>query len=245
MKIVPLLKRAGEAALGILYPPHCANEGCGADTPSGVHLCEKCAGEAYKIKAPFCQDCSEPFAGAIDADFTCFKCANQPRYYERAVTRYLSKGVVREFIHRFKYNKQYYLRLPLANWLTEAIRDDRIAGLPFDALVPVPLHPARERERGFNQAEVLAKLAARSVDKPVWNALRRIRYTTTQTQLRKDKRTENLRNAFVVRHTDQVQGRHLILVDDVFTTGSTVDECARVLFEAGAASVRVATVARG
>jgi len=243
VKIAPLLQRLGNAALGIFYPPHCAN--CGADTASGVHLCEKCAKEAYYIKPPFCQDCSEPFAGAIDADFTCFKCENQPRYYERAVTRYLSKGVVREFIHRFKYNHQFYLRIPLAGWLVEAIRDDRIAGLPYDALVPVPLHPARQRERGFNQAEVLAKLAAKSLNTEVWNVLRRIRYTTTQTKLRKEKRTENLRNAFVVRHTDQVQSRHLILVDDVFTTGSTVDECARVLFEAGAASVRVATVARG
>jgi len=118
-------------------------------------------------------------------------------------------------------------------------------GLARDGFVPVPLHPARLRERDFNQAAVLSELIARRAGKPVLHAIRRLRYTTTQTRLERHQRMENLRNAFCVRHTALVQSRHLILVDDVFTTGSTVDECARVLRAAGAASVRVVTVARG
>jgi ComF family protein len=243
VKIAPFLQKTGETLLSLFYPPHCAN--CGADTLAGIHLCRACGEEARRIEAPFCERCSEPFAGAIDAVFVCSTCGNRPAHFTCAVAKYLSKGVVREFIHRFKYNGQFHLRHPLADWLAETLEDERIRAQPFDAFVPVPLHPARLRERDFNQAEALAELLARRAGKPLVDAIRRIRYTSTQTRLERHQRMENLRNAFRVRHTSLVQSRHLILVDDVFTTGSTVDECARVLCDAGAASVRVITVARG
>ena len=243
MKIGVTLRRAGEALVSLLYPPHCAN--CGADTAGGAHLCAACAGQARRIEAPFCRRCSEPFDGAIDGEFTCPNCAGRTLHFDCAVSRYLSRGVVREFVHRFKYDRHFYLRHPLADWLAEALDDGRIRAQPIGALVPVPLHSARFREREFNQAEVLAALLAKRTGTPLLHALTRIRYTTTQTRLDRHERMENLRNAFRVRHTAAVQSRHLVLVDDVFTTGSTVDECARVLREAGAASVRVLTVARG
>ena len=243
MKIGTTLRRAGEALVSLLYPPHCAN--CGADTEGGVHLCAACAGQAKKIVAPFCQRCSEPFDGAITGEFTCANCADRTLHFDCAVSRYLSRGVVREFVHRFKYDRHFYLRHPLADWLAAALDDERIRAQPIGALVPVPLHSARFREREFNQADVLAELLAQRTGTPLLRALTRIRYTTTQTRLDRHERMENLRNAFRVRQTSAVQNRHLVLVDDVFTTGSTVDECARVLRAAGAASVRVVTVARG
>ena len=243
MKIGTTLRRAGEALVSLLYPPHCAN--CGADTEGGVHLCAACAGQAKKIVAPFCQRCSEPFDGAITGEFTCSNCADRTLHFDCAVSRYLSRGVVRELVHRFKYDRHFYLRHPLADWLAEALDDERIRAQPICALVPVPLHSARFREREFNQADVLAVMLAQRTGTPLLRALTRIRYTTTQTRLDRHERMENLRNAFRVRQTSAVQNRHLVLVDDVFTTGSTVDECARVLRAAGAASVRVVTVARG
>jgi competence protein ComFC len=243
VKTAPFLRKSFETLLSLFYPPHCAN--CGADTAAGIHLCESCDKGASRIVAPFCEHCSEPFSGAIDGAFVCSNCGGRPSHFECAVACFQSKGVVREFIHRFKYQQQFYLRHPLADWLAETLEDDRISAHPFDAFVPVPLHPARLRERNFNQAEVLARLLSRRAGKPLWPAIRRIRYTTTQTRFERKERMENLRNAFRVRHTALVHSRHLILVDDVFTTGSTVDECARVLREAGAASVRVVTVARG
>ena len=172
-------------------------------------------------------------------------CADRTLHFDCAVARYLSRGVVREFVHRFKYDRHFYLRHPLTDWLAETLDDERIRAQPIDALVPVPLHSARFREREFNQADVLAELLAARTGTPLLRALDRIRYTTTQTRLDRHERMENLRNAFRVRHTSAVQNRHLVLVDDIFTTGSTVDECARVLRAAGAASVRVVTVARG
>jgi ComF family protein len=214
-------------------------------TALDVYLCDECASEARRIEAPFCDRCSQPFEGAITQQFVCSNCAGREVHFDCAVAPYRSEGVVRDFIHAFKYRSQLHLRRPLGAWLAEALGDPRIAGRPFDALVPVPLHHVRFREREFNQAEELARQVAQPAGVPVMNALKRIRYTTTQTKLVRSERMENLRGAFHVRQNADVKDRHLVLVDDVFTTGSTVEECSRVLLRAGAASVRVITVARG
>ncbi len=250
MKIANLARRifsAGRAglraALTLLYPPHCAV--CHADTAPGVHLCRGCASEAEPILAPRCERCSQPFFGAFTDAFTCSNCEDRKLHFNCAVAPYRSRKVVREFIHRFKYNRHYYLRHQLTDWMASGLGDERLTRQTIDGFVPVPLHPARQRDREFNQADVLAALLARRTGTPLTRCLQRTRYTTTQTQLDREERMENLRGAFRVRHTAEVTGRHLVLIDDVFTTGSTVDECSRVLREAGAASVRVLTVARG
>ena len=231
-------------AIGTLcFPPHCA--ACRVSTEPGVHLCADCAQTARRIEAPFCECCSQQFDGAITQRFTCSNCAGREVHFECAVAAYLSRGVVRDFLHAFKYSGQFHLRRPLAGWLAKALEDPRISSGPFDALVPVPLHHIRFREREFNQAAELAALVSQRCGVPVLHALKRIRNTSTQTKLDRAERMENLRGAFRVRHTARVKDRHILLVDDVFTTGSTVEECSRVLLHAGAASVRVITVARG
>jgi competence protein ComFC len=243
MSLLQNLTRLWSAAGTLCFPPHCT--GCRADTERGVHVCAKCAETAEHIVAPYCQRCSNPFDGAITDAFTCSNCADREVHFLCAVAPYKSRGIVRECIHDFKYNKALHLSTPLAAWLAESLADPRIASRPVDAFIPVPLHHVRFREREFNQAEELARLLSKQTGTPMWNALKRIRYTTTQTKLDRSERMENLRGAFRVRHTRRVKGRHLILVDDVFTTGSTVEECSRVLLRAGATSVRVITVARG
>jgi ComF family protein len=230
--------------LGTLcFPPHCAE--CRAATRPGDGLCERCAAKARRIVAPFCERCSQPFDGSITQRFVCSNCEGRELHFECAVAPYRSHGIVRDLIHAFKYERRLYLRGPLAAWLAEALLDPRITGRPFAALVPVPLHHIRFREREFNQAAELARLLSRRTGVPVWDCLRRTRYTTTQTKLDRHERMENLRGAFRVRHNAPVKDSHIVLVDDVFTTGSTVEECSRVLLRAGAASVRVITVARG
>lgn len=235
-------RAAANGVLNLFYPPHCSN--CLADTAPGVHLCAACRKSAPAIVAPFCQICSEPYDGAIETAFTCAKCVERRYHFDHAIAAYRSRAVVRETIHRFKYNHKYHLRHVLGEWLADNLADARLQA-PFDGIVPVPLHPTRERERGFNQARVLAELLARRAGAPLMDHLQRIRYTTTQTRLDRDTRIRNLRNAFRLRKNAVVRGLHLLLIDDVFTTGSTVDECARVLKDAGAASLRVVTVARG
>jgi ComF family protein len=198
-----------------------------------------------RIKAPFCEVCSEPFYGAIGGAFACANCADRKYHFACAVTRYRSEGVVRDFIHRFKYWREFQLRHPLAAWAAEALEDDRIRREPVDALVPVPLFGARGRHREFNQAAVLAGMVGKQAGIPVADCLLRTRNTTSQVSYDRERRMENLRNAFQMRHNTDMRGRHLVLVDDVLTTGSTLDECARVLLDGGAASVRAITVARG
>ena len=114
----------------------------------------------------------------------------------------------------------------------------------FDLIVPVPLHPTKQRERGFNQAAVLAQALSKRTSLPVGKALRRVRYTKTQTAFDRAERMQNLRHAFCLRPRADVQGLRVLLVDDVLTTGSTLSECARVLKKAGASSVYAATAAR-
>ena len=148
-------------------------------------------------------------------------------------------------MHDFKYQGFLHLRQPLAAWLAETLDDPRLAGRRIDCIIPVPLHPARERERGFNQAEVLARLLGRQAHLPVRSLLQRIRYTTTQTQFDRAERMQNLAGAFRLRRGGVVRDLRVLLVDDVLTTGSTLSECAEVLKKAGAVSVHAATAARG
>ena len=231
-----------EAATSLLYPPVCTI--CRGKTRAGEYLCAPCETKALRIVAPFCQQCSEPFAGKITGAFTCANCAHRTIYFDAAVAAYRGRGVVRQIIHDFKYGRQIYLRHLVARWLCAALDDERLRGREFDLVVPVPLHPTRQRERGFNQASLLAELlSARTAIrcKPV---LKRIRYTTTQTALDRAERMENLHNAFRLRKNADVRGLRVLLIDDVLTTGSTLSECARVLKRAGATSVHAATAAR-
>ena len=156
-----------------------------------------------------------------------------------------SRGIVRELVHRFKYGGETWLAGLLGEFLRHGLRDARLADKGFDAVVPVPLHPLRRREREFNQAEVLARDLARGEGWVFCDALQRIRYTVTQTHFDRRRRMKNLREAFRVRRNAAVEGKRLLLVDDVLTTGSTLDECARMLLRAGAEAIDALTVTRG
>ena len=231
-----------EAAVSLLYPPVCTL--CGGKTRASEYLCERCEAKATPIVAPFCQQCSEPFEGAIATAFTCANCAHRTIYFDAAVAAYRGRGIVRQIIHDFKYGRQIHLRHLVARWLYAAFDDERLRGREFDMIVPVPLHPARQRERGFNQANLLAELLTAQISIPSKPVLKRVRYTTTQTALDRAERMENLHNAFRLRRNANVRGLRVLLIDDVLTTGSTLSECARILKRSGAISVYAATAAR-
>lgn len=256
------IRVTAETLGGLFFPRRCL--ACGADLPEAGEVnagesaeearwlcagCREAAGE-QRIKLPRCAVCSEPFDGAIAGPFECANCRGQDFAFTCAVAARRSRGLVHELIGRFKYHGEFSLRRPLAGWLGEALADERFSGWDGRpapaALVPVPLFARRGRERGFNQAAVLARLVGRSAGLPVLGnrALRRVRETETQTHLSREERRRNLRGAFVVPHPALVRDRELVLVDDVFTTGSTAHECARTLRAAGAAGVRVIAVAR-
>jgi ComF family protein len=231
-----------QSAVSLLYPPLCTI--CGGSIRAGKYLCDQCEIKAVRIFAPFCEKCSEPFEGAITSAFTCANCAHRKIYFDAAVAAYRGRGIVREVIHEFKYGRQIHLRHLIARWLSAALEDERLCGGRFDVIIPVPLHPTRQRERGFNQAAVLAELLGAQTSLPVKPLLERTRYTTTQTALDRSERMENLHNAFRLRKNADVRGLRVLLIDDVLTTGSTLNECARVLKRAGAFSVHAAMAAR-
>jgi ComF family protein len=231
-----------QSAVSLLYPPLCTI--CGRSIRAGEYLCDQCETKAVRIVAPFCEKCSEPFDGAITGVFTCANCAHRRIYFDAAVAAYRGRGIVREVIHEFKYGRRIHLRHLVARWLRSALDDERLLGRCFDVIIPVPLHPTRQRERGFNQATLLAELLSAQTSIRCKPLLERTRYTTTQTALDRSERMENLHNAFRLRKNADVRGLRVLLVDDVLTTGSTLNECARVLKRAGAFSVHAATAAR-
>lgn len=227
----------------LFFPAHCAH--CACRVEGRMDLCPDCAMLIERITDPRCEACSQPFDGAIPGKFVCPNCRNAQFSFQCAVAVVRSQRTIRDLVHRLKYGHEMWLGRVLAEIQREGLDDPRLADGAFDALVPVPLHPRRQRERGFNQAAILAGHLSRFTEVPAFECLRRSRYTNTQTLLGRKGRRQNLRDAFALRPNANVAGMDLLLVDDVLTTGSTLDACASILLANGARSVRALTVARG
>ena len=239
------IKEWANVALGLFYPAECAVCKAAREPESRSALCGKCREELQPLRRPFCERCSLPFPGQAGERFQCSHCADKVFHFERAVCACRLTGVARECIHRFKYNGALWLGPGLADLLVAAARE-RIEWAKVDGVVPVPLFPARERERHFNQAEWFARRLVRALPAALMvHNLRLVRDTETQAFLSAAQRAENVRGAFAARRPEAFMKRRIVVVDDVFTTGATTNECARVLRSAGAASVMVLTVGRG
>src|SRR5438309_5210603 len=158
----------------LLYPPSCTI--CSASVDLGEHLCPECEAKVTRIVPPFCAKCSEPFQGAITTVFACANCAQRKLHFEAAVATYRARGIVRHVMLNFKYGRQIHLRHLVARWLVAALDDERLRERRFDAIVPVPLHPAKQRERGFNQAALLAEWLSTHTALTVRPVLQRVRF---------------------------------------------------------------------
>jgi len=195
------------------------------------------------VRAPLCPVCGIPFPGAGD-DHMCGACRQSKPDFYAARSALIYEGHCRDLVHAFKYRHKTHLRRPLALLAADSLRTF-VATCAPELMVPVPLHIRRLRERGFNQAVLLGEIWAREWNIPLdRGAMRRIRWTEPQINLTAAQRRDNVKGAFDVRDADAVKGRRVLLVDDVYTTGSTVKECAGVLRAAGAREVAVVTVAR-
>jgi competence protein ComFC len=187
----------------------------------------------------FCTSCRTPFQNSfpLDAAGRCALCRSGLRGFDAAYSFGAYQGVLRELIHLYKYGKIRTLARPLSALLLQALPRDEA----FDAIVPVPLFWRRRLQRGFNQSELLARGLARCTGIPTVNALRRVRPTPTQAGLSNSVRRQNVAQAFRSR---SVQGKRILLIDDVMTTGATAASCALALKQAGARRVALLTVAR-
>ena len=217
--------------LDLLFPLRCL--GCGRE---GSLLCPSCCQSLPRIKQPFCQGCGTPLTGGN----LCPTCVSHPLAIGGIRCVFLFGGTVRLAIHQFKYRHLKAMAAPLGLLLADYLRS---YPLPSEVLVPVPLHPKRLRERGYNQASLLAIEMGKLTGLPlVEGALLRIRDTVTQARTASAaERRSNVRDAFAC--PQELHGERMLLIDDVCTTGATLDACAMALRAAGAGSIWGLTVA--
>ena len=236
------------ALLDFVLPPRCLICGLSTRGASLPWVCQHCLGAVQYITPPTCAQCGQPLAAPAEGIATithrCGVCLLTPPPYDRARAVGLYEGVLRDLIHAMKYQRIYGLVRPLGDLLHQHFSAYWGACLP-EALVPVPLHRSRLRSREFDQALALARHVSQSVAIPLWaDVLIRHRPTLSQVGLSAVERRRNIRGAFTVQKPQCCADKALLLIDDVYTTGATVQECARLLRQAGAARVDVYTLAR-
>jgi ComF family protein len=244
-----------ESLFATLFPSDCRLCGAPLINISRLPVCEDCLSQIRPIAGGVCSVCGErlvsayAFSGEAEEPL-CGLCRRLSPPFEKAVAYGSYDGGLRELIHLLKFEQVRPAANVLGRMLAEIITGLEIAFAAKPVLVvPVPLHTRKLRQRGFNQSELIARAALKlSEDGDRYllsaNALERRRETKSQIGLTSHQRRENLRGAFAVARPQDVAGREILLVDDVYTTGTTASECARVLRRAGAAKVWVATVAR-
>jgi competence protein ComFC len=233
------------AGLGLLYPEACQLCGEARATAAEGYVCGGCRAKVRFIREPFCERCGRPYEGDITTPFECTNCREMEWHFHSARSAVVAREVVLEVVHRYKYQRALWFEPFLADLLIRAAAPHLEQRKP-SMVVPVPLHPTKQREREFNQAERLARhLGAAIRIRLNTRLLKRVFPTRTQTQLSRQERLANVRNAFAMRANQRLNGEQVVLVDDVFTTGATTNACARVLLAAGAGEVCVWTVARG
>jgi ComF family protein len=226
------LASLGRAAIDLLYPPRCALCGRGGDL-----LCAACLAGLPATTGARCDRCWSP----LDARGACPACADHAFAFSRVRAALRYEGDVRRLVHAFKFDYQSGLAPCLAPMLAAWKRLDFAA----DLIVPVPLTGLHRRQRGFNQSSLLAREVGRAFAIPVGEALRRRSARSRQAQSRSAaERWSNVEDAFAIVRGADIQGRRIVLIDDIITTGATLDACARVLVAAGAADVAAVTLAR-
>jgi ComF family protein len=238
-----MLKPFFAAALNFIFPPLC--HVCRRFIPAAgeLHICPGCRDLMPPVVSPLCCVCGIPFVGA-GTDHVCGRCSTMPPRFDAARAALAYDGASRDLIHAYKYRNKTHLRRPLALLTIERLSGFIQSRQP-DLIMPVPLHRKKLASRGFNQALLLGEILSQRLEIPLdRHNLRRIRWTEPQINLAAGDRRANVKGAFAVHDPALLNGRRVLLVDDVLTTGSTAEECGRVLKAAGVTDVTVITVAR-
>lgn len=243
-------RRLVARAIDLLYPSDCAL--CETLLEGRRALCDACISDLPRIIEPFCQTCGMAYEGLINQVFECPNCSGLPFAFEFARPAMLKDKRTLELIHQLKYQRSLHLAHDLGMLTASAFENDkRLATALAEKwpLIPVPLHRSRLIHRHFNQAEEIALALSHHIGLPVVAALRRTRNTGTQTRLSRKQRMKNLQGSFEISKAGKILiGKNppgIVLIDDVLTTGSTVNECAKTLRREGVRKVVVVTVMRG
>ena len=231
--------------LHMVFPMNCRTCDKALEDDPIPFFCQRCWDQIEPIRSPSCPRCAHPFpsphALAHSPEHLCGPCRKHPPAYHRVWTPYAYQSPLKEAIGLLKYRGKTHLAPALAHLIAQT----HPTPSNVDVLIAVPLHPDRLREREYNQALLLAHHLGRQWNLPVLiDVLRRTKPTPPQTSLTRRERLKNLRRCFAVATPSAVEGKTMLLVDDVFTTGTTVNECAKALRKAGAEAVYVQTLAR-
>lgn len=202
------------------------------------HICKSCSAEIERLEGLLCRKCSKPLDR--DADL-CDECLLKVKCFERSVAPLEYKGLSKKLVRDYKYGGKSYLYKLFGQMIVERLKEEGIIG--FDAIVPVPLHNSKLRTRGYNQSELIAKYISLKIGPPVLKLIIRTKKTVPQSSLTGEKRWINVKDAF---EFSEKPGRisNILLVDDIYTTGATLNECASILKENGTSEIWCATIAR-
>lgn len=228
----------------VFFPPLCIS--CADVLPACQDkvFCRECRQNIHYITQSHCPVCGVIFPDSPSGDHLCGSCLENKPHYTFARAALVYEGIILDAIHQFKYGRNITHGALLAGLLADFNFPD-MDWNNFDVMIPVPLHRRRLRDRGFNQALILARTLGKKHGLAVdFSLLKRRKLTLTQTGLDKKERASNIKGAFVVAHPARLKEKNVILVDDVLTTGATVNECAKTLIKAGAKQVAVITLAR-
>ena len=230
--------------LHLFFPRECVHCGVLLDYRNRTYLCSACRALLIPLERPVCEKCGQPLNQPDDLKLNCPACRKDPPAYRRARSAISFSGAGRSLVLAYKYSANPYLAgAALRLLLNFGFRWYDRGG--YDLAIPVPLHPRKVRERGFDQSAVLARGLSRATGIPLaCKCLIRACYTPSQTRLDREARQKNIQGAFRVRSGGLPVEAAILLIDDVYTTGATVNECATVLRAAGAAAVDVLTLAR-
>jgi ComF family protein len=239
------MKAYVESLLELLYPEKNTCFFCEThdEEINDRYICHDCEKTMKKIVPPLCIKCSKPIDMNAPEEL-CSDCRKHDHSFEMSRSVYAYEGIVKKGIYMFKYyNKPYFYRF-FGRCLVDCMK--RTDYCRFDLVVPVPLHRSKLRIRGYNQSELLAKYISKNTDVPYVDVLKRIKNTPKQSQVTKEERRKNLKDAFDIKSgkNESLTRKTVLLVDDVYTTGSTADECSKTLLKNGASKVYVITIAR-
>jgi len=233
------------ASLDLFYPRFCLHCNINLNNSLEQYLCTGCKESITYVNENYCIKCGTILGPYITSSATdgCFFCKGKNFHFDTITAIAHYDDIMKTLIHKYKYAGQKFLHKTF-NEL--ALQKTKTAGIAdkTDVIIPVPLHWLRKLQRGFNQSELLARGLHRSYCKPLSiNNLLRVRNTMSQTKLSKNKRQQNIHNAFYIRDPESIKGKRILLVDDVYTTGVTSEECANFLKKAGAQSVHIFVLA--
>jgi len=247
MYISGLAKQGFTGLVNLAYPPLCAicNEKI-LHIRQDLSICEGCFNKIKKNPPPYCKRCGRSLSELAGDVRTCWECGEKSFHYKQSWSCFLYEGVVKDAIHLLKYSKKVSLVNLFCFLLTDFLKENPEILKDIDGILAVPLHTVKLREREFNQAYILTEAIVKEFNISDFSGcLKRTAATLPQSGLDRNKRFDNVKGTFAVAGSGPVCGKNLLIVDDLFTTGATLNECARVLNKVGTKTIRCLTFARG